>query len=384
MPIAKTHLSLKALVAIPTLVCAHTAFSQLSWESRQLDFRPDVNTPQVDAEFQFMNLGQHPVTIRDVKTSCGCTTAALEKKVYQPGEKGSIKAVFTIGDRVGLQQKQIMIQTDSSEEPLVQLTIRAFIPELLKWEPKSVRWELNEPTMSKVVPIATGTEQPMNILGVRSTDDRVFAKLKAIEPGRKYEVAIAPSVTTGPLRATVWVQTDYPPDRPKVYQIPVEIGQAQATTVNAAPQGAPASANAPVAPVALGPRPPAVYQSGATARALPVEIGQTQPTTNAAPQSAPATAKASGAPAALGARPPAALQSGPNARAFPPQPAQSRQAPPPAVLRPPSQPVAIRPTGTSPRASFTLPSGPKMAPQPALRRPENPQPVGQDGAPNSQ
>jgi hypothetical protein len=336
MPTPKTHLSLKALVAIPTLVCAHTALAQLSWESRQLDFRPDVNTPKVDAEFQFMNLGQTPVTIREVKTSCGCTTAALDKKLYQPGEKGSIKAIFTIGDRVGLQQKQVMVQTDSAEEPLVQLTIRAFIPELLKWEPKTVHWELNEQTMSKAVPISTGTEQPMNILGVRSTDDRIFAKLKAVEPGRKYEVSIAPSVTAGPLRATVWVETDYPPDRPKIYQIPVEIGQAQPTTANAALQGATAIGKAQVAPVALGARPPAAFQGGATARALP------------------------------------------------PQPATNRQATQPPSLRPPTQPVAIRPPGASSRANLTLPSGPKIAPQPTLRSPVTAQPGGQNRTPDSQ
>lgn len=262
-PVAsRTRLFVKSLgILALSLSSVHESLAELSWDARQFDFHPSVTDQKADAEFAFTNIGQSDVTLVEVKTSCGCTTAALDKKTYGPGEKGTIKATFTFGDRVGLQQKQVMVRTDSPEDPLVQLTMRAFIPELLKWAPKVVRWELNGKPIPQAVQVTTGTEQPMHILGVRTSDDRVFAKLKSIEPGRKYEIAVTPMVTTAPMRAQVWIETDFPAERPKVYQLAVEVGtpsrsSSPVPTVGAQPQPnrigplAPQPPRPPVAPLA--------------------------------------------------------------------------------------------------------------------------------------
>jgi hypothetical protein len=201
-------------------------YGQLSWDTRQLDFHPKAEDAEVKGEFAFTNMGPTPVTITDVKTSCGCTTAALTKKIYAPGEKGAISTTFTIGDRVGLQQKQIVVRTDFPEEMFIQLTVRVFIPEFVKIEPQIVRWPLNGKNEMRIVKINVGPAQPVKVLGVRSTDDRIFAKLKTLEPGKRYEIEVSASVTNEPIRAFMRVETDFPLQKPKAYNIPVEVGDA--------------------------------------------------------------------------------------------------------------------------------------------------------------
>jgi len=56
----------------------------------------------VEAGFAFRNAGDAPVTITGVRTSCGCTAAALEQKTYAPGESGRIDVRFGFGARTGL------------------------------------------------------------------------------------------------------------------------------------------------------------------------------------------------------------------------------------------------------------------------------------------
>jgi hypothetical protein len=249
---------------------ASQAFAQLSWDTRQLDFHPKPEESVVKGEFPFTNIGKAPITITDVKTSCGCTTAALTKKVYAPGEKGAIATTFTMGDRTGLQQKQVVVRTDYPEEMFIQLTVRVFIPEFLKLEPQIIRWPLNSKNEVRTFKLNAGTEQTIKVLGVRSTDDRIFAKLKTIEPGKKYEVEVSVNGTTEPLRGFVRVETDFPAQKPKAYNLPVEIGDPPrpmppANAVTGAPtyppgfppglvppSAAPGTAAPPVAPPAVG------------------------------------------------------------------------------------------------------------------------------------
>jgi len=80
-----------ALLLTLTLRCE----AQLSWTTRQLDFQPPVTDEAVQGDFEFVNAGASPVTVTDVKTSCGCTTAALSKKTYAPGRKGRLPPLFT-------------------------------------------------------------------------------------------------------------------------------------------------------------------------------------------------------------------------------------------------------------------------------------------------
>ena len=49
--------------------------------------------------FAFRNIGDDPVTIMRVTSSCGCTTPRLDKRTYAPSESGAITARFEIGQR---------------------------------------------------------------------------------------------------------------------------------------------------------------------------------------------------------------------------------------------------------------------------------------------
>lgn len=48
----------------------------------------------VSHDFSFTNTGDKPLLIKNVITSCGCTSAKWSKEAYQPGEKGSIRMTY--------------------------------------------------------------------------------------------------------------------------------------------------------------------------------------------------------------------------------------------------------------------------------------------------
>ena len=116
--------------------------AQLRWETRELEFSPAIDQKEVTADFRFQNVGQSEIKITSVNTSCGCTTAALEKNTIAPGEKGEIKATFNVGERVGLQQKTISVESTDPESPKTSLTLRVRIPAVAQVSPNSLQWQL--------------------------------------------------------------------------------------------------------------------------------------------------------------------------------------------------------------------------------------------------
>ena len=52
--------------------------------------------------FYFVNAGRSPVQIVEVRTSCGCTTAALAKDQFVPGAKGDLEAGFEFEGHTGI------------------------------------------------------------------------------------------------------------------------------------------------------------------------------------------------------------------------------------------------------------------------------------------
>ena len=75
-----------------------------------------------------------------MRTSCGCTTAALKKNDVAPGEKGEIVATLKTGDRVGQQAKTVTVETDDPKNPQTVLTLKANIAQLLELQPAFVFW----------------------------------------------------------------------------------------------------------------------------------------------------------------------------------------------------------------------------------------------------
>lgn len=46
--------------------------------------------PTLAHSFRFVNQGEAPVEITDLRASCGCLKPKLDKKIYQPGEEGTL------------------------------------------------------------------------------------------------------------------------------------------------------------------------------------------------------------------------------------------------------------------------------------------------------
>ena len=219
------------IVLLVVLLCGQSS-AQLTWQARELDLTPVPGQEQVVGEFAFTNSGTYPVTIHSVKTNCDCTTAELEKKVYQPSESGIIKAVFKPGNREGHQRKTILVKTDDDKEQNVLLVLKIDLKEIVSIEPKAVIWQAGEEATSKTITIRIKQEAPLKIVDVvhlpriLPPDEKnlpagsvileelpVKVELKEIEEGREYQVVLTPEGTRSEGRAKWELKTEQPSSR---------------------------------------------------------------------------------------------------------------------------------------------------------------------------
>ena len=92
--------------------------------------------------FPFENTGDATVEIREIQTTCGCTTATLETMTYAPGESGVILGTFSVGNRQGQQSKKIRVFTRSLAQPEIQLALNLEIPQLVTMKPGLLLWRV--------------------------------------------------------------------------------------------------------------------------------------------------------------------------------------------------------------------------------------------------
>lgn len=78
---------------------------------------------KVTFNFRFKNSGKKPLVISNTSASCGCTVPEKPEKPILPGETGFIKVVFNSKGKVGHNEKNITVMSNTSPAfPLLLLT----------------------------------------------------------------------------------------------------------------------------------------------------------------------------------------------------------------------------------------------------------------------
>ena len=204
-------------IAFLLLALATPVFGQFKWENPEQSFTAKPLDKVIVAKFRFTNVGTTSLKITDLRPSCGCTTAYLEKKEYAPGESGEIEAKFKFDGRLGHQEKWIVVTTDWVPPQPTILRFAVNIPEAITIQPELVLWRVGDQLKAKTVRIEVPDEIPAKVISVQADNAAVKLELREIRPGKELEVKVTPTTTSQPGSATLLIRTDYPPDNPATH-----------------------------------------------------------------------------------------------------------------------------------------------------------------------
>ena len=117
----KKHLLLLMMAALPIMAEAQALRATNDViDCGQVTFRRPVNT-----DFELINTSSQPLTIKSVKTSCGCTTLNFPETPIAAGQKFVVTATYD-AKQLGHFEKQIGLYTSADEAPLM-LTVKGIV-----------------------------------------------------------------------------------------------------------------------------------------------------------------------------------------------------------------------------------------------------------------
>jgi hypothetical protein len=89
---------------------------ELTFKEDSHDFGKIVEGLVAEYDFYFTNTGNLPLTLVDVRPSCGCTSPEWSREPIAPGKTGFIKVKYNSAGRPGPFNKSITITTNIPNE----------------------------------------------------------------------------------------------------------------------------------------------------------------------------------------------------------------------------------------------------------------------------
>jgi hypothetical protein len=170
-------------------------YAALEWERTTISMAAGYTETEVNAEFPFSNHGHEAVTITETKTSCGCTVVALDPATIPPGGQGKVRVTFTIGERYGNQTKRIVITTNASDAPRINLELNVALPPGPTVTPLIQQWKVGSPPEPKTTTVLLPAGSPLKITEI-DANNRLFEVRHTIaEDGKSVTIIMVPRTT---------------------------------------------------------------------------------------------------------------------------------------------------------------------------------------------
>jgi hypothetical protein len=108
------------------------AHGRIELSATEFDFGKVPNTQPVSKVFRVRNVGQGPLQITGVSTSCGCTTAETASSRLAPGQATDLTVTYdplAHDGALGEFLRVVYVRSDDPEMPEASLTIRVAVVE---------------------------------------------------------------------------------------------------------------------------------------------------------------------------------------------------------------------------------------------------------------
>ena len=144
--------------------------------------------------FVISNQGDDTLRISNVRTSCGCTAAMLNKKALAPHEKAELKASFDSGRFKGEVKKMISVYSNDQNSPVLTLYLLAEVTVNLEVTPSQVYLmglKAGE-RLERKISLKNLSSGPITIKEVSSTVPEIKIELSRmkLQPGESAELKL--------------------------------------------------------------------------------------------------------------------------------------------------------------------------------------------------
>lgn len=142
--------------------------------------------------------------LKKISTSCGCTIVKPVKNSYSPKDKGDIEGTYILGDRIGDQEQEIVIETNDISKRYYKLTLQLHIKQEIDSTPRILIWRINEEPIFKNVTISSIV--PIKIQSIQAnSNDFTISNIENKDDNMKFKFYVKPKSTKKRIKAEIKV-----------------------------------------------------------------------------------------------------------------------------------------------------------------------------------
>jgi uncharacterized cupredoxin-like copper-binding protein len=180
------------------------------------DFGTINQGQKVDHLFAVKNRGDEPLTITQIRSSCGCTAATLSTKTIPPGKSGEVKVTFDSTNFADQVTKTVHLDSNDPRNPSTVLTMQGKIVEIIAATPRtlnlgSLKAGSRKEVMLKLENRGTTT---FTVTSVHSPMVAIVGTIREgkVNPGKSGEITVTVAVPREGrfLSGYLTIQTDSP------------------------------------------------------------------------------------------------------------------------------------------------------------------------------
>ena len=97
---------------------------KIAFDDPIYDFGSAQQGDKVIRYYSFKNVGDKPLVLFKVKTTCGCTASQWPRRAIPPGKEASVKVIFRTAGKMGFQDKAIKVLSNSVENSMYVLRLK--------------------------------------------------------------------------------------------------------------------------------------------------------------------------------------------------------------------------------------------------------------------
>jgi hypothetical protein len=182
-------------VMVAAVAPALPLHAAIAWDQASARVNATAGDADLVVYYRFHNRGAKPLTLVAARPDCDCTQVSFTPGAIPAGATGVVKAVFSVGERVGAQRKSILVYDDDAPDKPSRLTLEVDIAEVVAYRPRIARWQIGEKPAERMIELVpTGTREIKAIADPRPVPG-FTSRLEAVDGGRSYRLYLQPLST---------------------------------------------------------------------------------------------------------------------------------------------------------------------------------------------
>lgn len=170
----------QTLLSLALIAALQSAHGQLIWDSSEITKTiqptPD-NKTHVGYRFTATNLGDTPIEITQIQTSCGCTKAEIEPKVIPPRSSASLVADVDPKEVPETSENNIVLIEKGGKQHTLTAKLVKVLPYSLN--PREIAWTPEEGPVPKTLTLKLQPNERAKLLSAQLLSKKI--NLKTIE-----------------------------------------------------------------------------------------------------------------------------------------------------------------------------------------------------------